>query len=450
MALIRGFDGVGVQLTINEHLYTPSDINAFKIVVALEEDGDSGVELHCNDDDYKIADSVDFQPGSLLSIKLGYKLGSDYTKTYSNFVIQKPSMEYGEDGAVAVIKAYTKSGLLAASRPRKVYNKLRLGDIIKDIASRAQMDVRWNSEGAGSEILPVVSQANWSDRELLHILAVRYGYQLTFLGNTIVFDKVTYSETPTCRLVYRRGETGNIISGHVYLEGKKNPERTVAESFDPLKKVTESSESGQQDSEKVLGVSLVDGSHALVSKPTGNKTPVNASTSDTLQNWVNKSATDIQTALDGSSNPLDSVRNLLGGADPNDQRNLLSLPATMESISRTHANAFKFGVSKKKCGLELECVGNPQLENRQLVEVVGLANRDSGNWFISKTVHEVSKSGFLTHLELNRSRANLARATESTDKVNKKSAAAEDSSGAPKPKKVQVSLVNGKTARVQQ
>lgn len=425
------FDAIDIQLVINGRLYKPEDIGLFRMLLAFEDDGDSGLELHCTDMDYTITDSIDFQPGQVISVKWGYKLSKDYSEEYSGFVIQKPSTEYGEDGVVATIKAYTKSGLLAASRPQKTYNNRKLADIVKDVASRVQMKVEW-STGAGQEIVPAISHSTWSDRQLLSVLADRYGYQVSYVADTIVFDRITYAETPVHRLVYSKGEDSNIKSATVSMDAKKDAGTAMANSFSSETN-TPTVEEGKEP-ETALAISAVDGFEAAFTKTVGQQ-PVNAPAVSS-PSMLDKFATSVAGLSGGPGNPL-------AAAAPSEFRQLLSMPDTTQAISSSQASAFKFNTSKKKCGLELDCVGMPALKIRQLVEVVGLSKRDSGNWYVSKAVHEfVKSSGYTTSCECNRSRSNLGHNTDGTN-VNTKKAPGAEPGANPAEVKVQVNAVNG-------
>jgi phage protein D len=441
MAYLNAFDGIDIQLVINGHLYKPDDIGLFRLLVAFEDDGDSGVELHCDDHEYFVADSVDFQPGSVLSVKWGYKLSKDYSEEYGGFVIQKPSVEYGEDGVVSIIKAYTKSGLLSALKPQKVYNNKKLGDIVKDIASRAQMKVVWNSEGAGQELVPSIAHATWSDRQLLSVLADRFGYQVSYLADTLVFDRITYAETPAHRLLYNSGEEGNIKSATVSMDSKKDAGTAMASAVNSVDKAPVEREAGK--AETALGVSAVDGSSALVTKLTGQQ-PVNAP-----EPKMGVMDSTLLKLTGGTLKPQTDLNSLLGqgGAEAEAFRTILSQPATQQAISDSHATAFKFNTSKKKCGLELVCIGIPSLKMRQLVEVIGLAKRDSGNWYVSKAVHRLEKAGYTLALECNRSHSNSGQNRDDVN-VNTKNATANSEVGPFMEEKVKVSAVNGDVATV--
>ena len=431
MAGVNTFDSIDVQLVINGHLYQHSDIGLFRLLIVFEEDGDSGVELHCVDSDYKIADSVDFQPGQLMSVRWGYRLSKEYSKTYSGFVIQKPSTDYGEDGVVSVVKAYTKSGILAASRPQKVYNNKKLGDIVKDVASRANMEVVWSTPGAGQEPVSAIAQATRSDREFLRQLADWYGYQVSYIGNQIVFDKLTFSETPSKLLRYRQGEDSVIRSANVSNDAKKDAGGVTGTSFDPVQKLKKTSDDKKAEEAMQLAIGAVTGEQAVVPTKEAGATPVNTPP-PALQSESQKMLAGV---LGGPG--------LDGEATGNSIRTLMSQPDLMGTISESEAAALKFNTSKKKCELELECVGLPDLEIRQLIQVEGLAKRDNGNWYVSKALHEINQgSGYSTRIECNRSHSNAGSGVGTDSKKVNTKKASNDPAAKSEPR-VGVSAVNG-------
>ena len=435
MGGVNAFDSIDVQLVINGHIYQPSDIGLFRLLVVFEEDGDSGVELHCVDNEYRIADSVDFQPGQVLSLRWGYRMSKVYSKTYSGFVIQKPSTDYGEDGVVSVVKAYTKSGILAASRPQKVYNNKKLGDVVKDVASRANMEVVWSTPGAGQEIVSALSQATRSDRELLRMLSDWYGYQVSYVGNQIIFDKITYSETPSKLLKYSKGEDSVIRSANVSNDAKKDAGGVAGASFDPVQKVKKIADDKKAEEALQLAISGLTGEQAVVPIRDAGATPVNEPPLG--------AQSEAQKMLAGAVTGILGNQDLGADLSGNSIRTIMSQPDLMGTISESEAAALKFNTSKKKCGLELECVGLPDLEIRQLVQVEGLAKRDNGNWYVSKTLHEIDQgSGYSTRVECNRSHTNVGSGLGTdSKKVNTKKAS--DDPAAKVEPQMGVAAVNG-------
>lgn len=434
------YSGVDVFITVGGKLFTREDLGIFQVNIVDSDEGDNEVELHCMDNDFNIADSALFRVGSVMSIKWGYTTTGEFSTERTGYVIMKPATSYGKDGTISVIKAKTKSATLASRRPQKTYGKTTVKTIVTEIAKRNSLKLEL--EG-GNENLDGFSQANWSDRQVLRVLADRFGYQVSFSSETITFTPRKYGDTPKLSLVFSRGEEGNVISGHLNIDSHSSlgaASGASITSFDPKKKQAsvEKAETPKQE----LAVFAVDGA-----------------------SWMTKSGGDAKTdpSIPGTSSPIGSISGVLNAtkgltnnwatpqtptsglsdAIPEDVRALLSTPDTIAGNSLAHATSLNLRHQKKQAELNLDTVGIPQAHARMIVEVSGLSKRDSGLYYVAKVHHKIKfKGGYECTFDLNRHGTNAGGGPKVSAPVNRQKA----NDGANGVKKVEVSAISGQTA----
>jgi hypothetical protein len=62
--------------------------------------------------------------------------------------------------------------------------------------------------------------------------------------------------------------------------------------------------------------------------------------------------------------------------------------------------------------------GNPNIKADSIIEIEGVAGVHGGKWYIAKVVHNISKSGYTTTLELSKNATNIATKTTSQSQNN--------------------------------
>lgn len=402
------FSGVFVHITVNGRLYRADELGLKAVTIIDSDEGDSTVEFSCIDNDFKVADNLFFREGAVLDVRWGYTNPRVYSETRSGYVIMKPSTKYAEDGVVSTIKAKTKSASLHAHRPQRAYGPTSLATIVKDIVSKAGLKLDM-ATGSGTEQLPGFSQGNWSDRQTLRVLAERFGYQVSYLSDTVVFKPLEYDHDPKVLLRYGRG--GNVKSANVNNDTHSDAgasSKVMERGFDPKAKVpmVQSSQTGDNTG-ATLGVFAATG-HSWLQKATGltPATPSGNSTSAGTSGKADPKASPLPKVV--SSNPTGgtTVGNTSDGEEFDAEKLMVmrSSPETVEATLKAHADATRLKHKKRKAGLTIDSLGIPMGHARMIVTVEGLAKRDSGNWRVSKVTHkiDVNDSTYTCHWELNR------------------------------------------------
>ncbi len=372
------FSGINVFVNIAGTDYLPADLNIIKMIVTDTDEGDSTIELVCEDNKYIIADSSTIKVGALMSIKWGYTQGRQ-SQQRTDYVLMKPSVSYSKEGVTVTLKAYTKSATLAARQSQKVYGPTTVSQIVNDIASRNGLTL--NLTG-GQEAINGWSMANWTDRQTLRVLADRFGYQVTFSSDTITFAPIDYGAAPQIALVYNQGERGNIISAELSVDARHamGDSATVAAAVNPITKTVQ--QATAQEAQKTVAISAEDGHTWLpqVNATMGSMTPQAFSTL-------------IQPPV------FEVPKNSL--TPPPD----VTMHITTPDFSNLSAVATGEKLKKQKTKGELTIVSNGFVTAtaRLIVNVIGLAHRDSGNWYVQEVIHEIDHAeGYVNHWSLSR------------------------------------------------
>lgn len=439
----NSYSGVDIFITVGGKLFKPEELDLFQVDIIDSDEGDNQVELHCVDNDFKIADSALFRVGSILSVKWGYTTTGEFSAERSGYVILKPATNYTKDGVISIIKAKTKSATLAARRPQKSYGKTTLRTIVQEIAQRNNLELKL--EG-GNENLDGFSQGNWSDRQTLRTLADRFGYQVSFSSETITFAPRDFSETPKLTLLFGQGEDSNVITAHLNVDSHSNmggATNAQITSFDPKKKESKTEDAGKPKQE--LAVFAGNGS-SWTTKGDPDAKPATSAPS-----WASPLGTPSagpSAWMPNWATPQSPTGGLTDAA-PAEVRALMSTPDTMEGNSQAHATSLNLRQQKKHAELTVDTVGIPAAHARMIVEVKGLAKRDSGLYYVAKVHHKLKiKSAYECSFELNRHGTNAGGGPKTKAPVNQQSAS-DGHDGQVKKKTVAVSAATGQTGVVE-
>lgn len=384
--------GLQVFITIDSTTLTSADLSITELSVEDSDEGDNEISISFEDNDFSIADSPLFVVGKKLSVKWGF-IGGEMSQLRSG-ILMKPSVSYTSEGTTTKVIAKTKSATLAARRPRKTYGKTSIKTIVQEIADRSglTLDIK-----GGGETVGAFAHANWSDRQVLRVLADRFGYQVSYSGDTVTFAPRDYGATPTIELVFGQGEGSNIHEAHLNVDASKTlgDALTQATAVDSAKKTVVKAKSDPDS--QTLAISAEDG-HA----------------------WLTG------TVLQPATSLLNKVQgNIAAEQDKavDDVISHLSIPDSDPQLAKLMATAEKTKKQKKKGELSINSLGMPSATSRKVVTVKGLAKRDSGNWYVISVTHKMGQDGYECEWELGRHGNNTRKApTKNKEPLNKQSA----------------------------
>lgn len=406
--------GVQVFVTIDSTTITSVDSNIIEVSVEDSDEGDNEISVSFEDNDFAVADSPLFVVGKKMSVKWGY-IGGEMSQLRSG-ILMKPSVAYTSEGVTTKVCAKTKSATLAARRPQKTYGKTTVKDIVSEIANRSglTLDIK-----GGSESVEAFAHSNWSDRQVLRVLADRYGYQVSYNSDTIIFAPRDYGAVPSINLVYGQGEGSNVHEAHLNVDASKQlgDSLTQAISVDPNSKKVVKQKSDKDT--QTLAISAEDG-HSWLQ---GN--PALAPASNMLQGLQSK----VTSVMDSAANQAEDILSHV------------STPESDPTTAKLLATAEKLKKQKKKGELSVNSLGLPSATSRKVVTVSGLAKRDSGNWYVISVTHKITQDGYECDWELGRHGNNTRKPpVKNKEPVNKKSA----SKSEPTKKVIAVNATTGK------
>lgn len=418
----RDLSGLAIYIIAGNRTYTMEELNAFRVTITDSEEGDSTIEIQCNDEDYTVTDNMLFQVGESIGVRWGYTLNNEMSKERAGYVIVKPTTTYGEDGTLAVLKASTTSILMSARRPQKSYGKTTLKSVISDIASRNKLKLEITG---GEEPVEGFSQGNWDDRQTVRVLADRYGYVATYSGTTLSFAQRDFSLKPASVFYYKQGEQSNIISaqvqqdhakdmgaGEASVKVKPNPDDKTATKTE-VKNVTQVNLAAANPSSHVSSAQVPKFGTSVEPMPEQKKTGTPGG---------------VQAFMAGMGSKIMSTNGAGPGKtwDASEVRQLSSGPPSMDAISKSHATAGALNAKTRKADMSIVVEGEPNLTAKQVIEVVGLSKRDSGKWYVIKVTHVLDlSSGYTCDMELARTGHNLKGSGKSEGNVNDKGGTSE-------------------------
>lgn len=418
--MARQYSAVIVYITVNNRMFTAQELGVSEVKITDSDEGDNEIELTIPDDDYKIIDGGLFKVGDLLSVQWGYQ-GSPLSQQRINYPIMKPSVTYDSDGVVAKVTATTKSATLAARRPQKVSGPTSVKTLVSEIAVRNNLKLHITG---GNEKLPAFAHSSLSDREVLQILADRFGYQVSYTSDTIMFAPRDYGVVPALKLVYRRGEESTIISANVEIDARKSlgDNNTVAISVDPKTKTVQ--QATAQSAPKALAISAENGN-----------------------TWIAQMAHETDKSTPIPNQTVSFMAKMAKVQLPPEFRTILSTPDSSAENMSALASGEMQKKQKKKGELSITSIGFPEALARMIVRVEGLAKRDSGNWYTLSVEHHIQiDQGYECNWELGRHGANSKGSSDkNTSPLNNLKPAAGDSDHKTKP----VVAINAETGKKQ-
>jgi phage protein D len=385
--MAQTFSGVNVFINIAGQDYLPLQIGLIRMEVTDTDEGDSEIVLTCTDETFQLIDSPTIKVGALVSVKWGYA-GGPQSLERANYVLMKPSARYGEGGVEVTLKAYTKSATLAARRPRKVYGATSVRQVVSEIANRNGLSLTIKG---GNEQLPTFSMGSWTDRQTLReFWPIAMATRSATVRTPSCSLPWTTATAPAIKLVYGQGERSNILSADLSVDAHKShgDSATTATAVDPTKKTV--TKAVAKEAEKTVAISAEDG-HSWLTSATQSFL-----SSSTVQEVSTKAASVL---------PAD-ISQFISTPDVNN----VEAVATGEMLKK----------QKKKGELTIESIGIAQATCRQIVNVAGLAKRDSGNWYVQTVTHSIdTDSGYRCHWELSRHGNNTRTGEPNKPPLNK-------------------------------
>lgn len=298
-----------------------------------------------NQERFVVIDSDQFKPSNEIKIKMGYGSTLD-TLIVGEITFLSP--EYSDNGAVVLrVGGYDRLYRLGFGRKSRSFRNMTDSDIVSQIAQ----DWRLTPQVDPTEVThDYLLQNNQTDREFLAERARRLRYELRLEDRTLYFQKAKEDGSVGVTLIY--GET-------------------LVDFFPRFSTVGQTSEVevrgwSVKDKEAVLGQA---GMNDVVSMMAGQKT-----------------GGKISEEIAGESKRLLSGENV---------------PTRDEAEGLAKA-ALNRVVTELIIG-EGRCIGNPEIKAGRVVELKGLGERFSGQYYIVSCTHSIGARGYHTSFTVRRS-----------------------------------------------
>ncbi len=338
-----------------------------------------------------LADAPLLQEGNLIRARWGYV---DEWSDIKECILKEPEYEFGDTVRVK-LKAYDNGAKLKGKASQKIWKNKTYTQIAKEIAAKYKLKAIADESKTPVDSEP---QGNKSDFTFLRYLADKIGYQFYIQGNELHFHKRNLDKKPLLTLTYQ-GKDGLLLSFRPKVKaqsGKGEGTETKAVGFDPMaKKAVVHEANDGNTNQTVLGKKTL-----LVDGATGEEKYATQETGKVIPT------------------PYQSVqenKNLSAGVKQTAQMDQLEAEATV--------------------------IGIPTIAAKEIIEVVGVGSKFSGNYYIKQVRHEIGAGGYLMTLDLKRNAIGKTanKAADSQGKQNK-----QHGKGDTDPKMIEVNPETGK------
>lgn len=328
-----------------------------------------------------LADDPDIVAGTWLSFHFGF-IGGEISDVHKAKVTDIKH-RYAERVTMTV-KCLDSGTVMRKASNQKVWNKKTASDIAKEIATKYGLEFEGKDTSKVYDSLP---QGNMADLHFLQYLAQREdgGNYVVYIRNyTLYFTPRNLLSESIKTYTYGDGD-GSILSF----------EPEIRESSMPS--VSTEAETKIVDAKKAqISVSKVDNTTETKTGTLGEYKRVYSG------NGKQVGTTGVKKHQSTSSNSAPSVKRQL------------VLPVKDKKEADNIANSKKKAAVLKSLVARLLLNGDPRIIPNQVITVKNVAKTHSGNWYVVKVSTDISASGYVTSLDLNKNGTSLGNASKTT------------------------------------
>ncbi|MBI5788693.1 MAG: phage late control D family protein [Candidatus Schekmanbacteria bacterium] len=334
------------------------------------EDQDDLLEITL-EGDITLADDPLLQEGNIISARWGYV---DEWSDIKECVLKEPEYEFGDTVRVK-LKAYDNGAKLKGKSSQKIWKNKTYTQIAKELADKYKLKAIVDDT---KEVIAGEPQGNKSDFTFLSYLADKIGYQFYIQGNELHFHKRNLNKKPLLTLTYR-GKDGLLLSFHpkVKTQGSKGEgTETKAVGFDPMAKKAVIHEANDGNTNQTV---------------LGKKTLM----------------------VDGATGEEKYEAQETG--------KIIPCPEQTKKDNQALAESVKQNAQLDQLEAEATVIGIPTIAAKEIIEIAGVGNKFSGNYYIKQVRHEIGAGGYLMTLDLKRNAVGKSseKAANSQGKENK-------------------------------
>jgi phage protein D len=315
------------------------------------EDQDDLMELTL-EGSLELVDDPLLQEGNVIKARWGYV---DEWSDIKECVLKEPEYTFG-DVVQVKLKAYDAGSKMKGKGSQKIWKNKTYSQIAREIASKYKLKAVVDET---KTLVVSEPQGNKSDFAFLRCLAERIGYRFYIQGNELHFHKRSLDKKPLLTLTYL-GRDGLLLSFRPKVKAqvsKAEGTQTKAVGFDPMSK-------------KAVVHEAYDGN-------------------------VNQTVLGKKTLLvDGATGEEKYEAQETGKVIPT--------PYQITQENQELAEGIKQEAQLDQLEAEAVVIGMPTIAAKEIIEITGVGNKFSGNYYIKQVRHDIGGSGYLMTLDLKR------------------------------------------------
>lgn len=351
----------------------PVDVSERTISVDYDDDDAKLDQLELTLDNFDLAmlDDPNWVKGNSILVQWGY--AGNLTPA-RECIIQKIT-----GNRVLKVIALAKSILMHKVDRFRTFDNMKRSDIVAQIATE---------NGYGSSVQFIddtkvtirhTSQARMTDAEFVAHLAKREGFVFYVGPDGFHFERRKMNKAPTKQLVYYLDGTGTLVDFNLENDVTVHPGVVRAKGRDPLnKKDIDEVGSNQTTTDGFFGLAP---NLETAAPKAPDETSTDASNADSVVEDV-----DVRTATTQERAIAKDETIMTTSGDP--------------QVAKREADGKFIHAQQATILLSLECVGDPLIAAKQVIDVQGISKRLSGRYYIKNAKHKVTASGYTMTLSV--------------------------------------------------
>lgn len=314
----------------------------------------------------------EFKKGQNLFFEFGYL--SIESSGFRTARISDINPKYGERITLA-IKALDKGNVMKKTSSSKVWKNKSTKQIVEEIASTYGMTAKCDIDGVLWKSKAQGLKSDWNFLQEIVGSEKDGDYVLFCRDNVLYFTKIGI--TKKSRRTFTYGDPDSkIISFEPENKdstAKKSGLNTTMVSADPMTQKPVKSEAKTKDTKEATGSSIV----------------------SYLDLDVNKQSVSSNAGAKKEEGVIDKIFAKFLPQPPMSEAELKN---------KSKAKNKKHGLKNYTAKLKIE--GDPTFRANEIITMNGVLKREQGNWLIVKAIHEITGSGYITTLELEKNGSN--------------------------------------------
>lgn len=372
---------VGVRSTGKKNA-EPIDLAGRVLSFSFDDDEkkpDKG-QLVLDNFDLRFYDEKLLVPGTILDFTWGYN--GLFSQTVS-LVIKSL-----KGGTTLTVTCESKKQLINREHNNRVFENVRYSDIAETIAKDNGYRTDAIFVDQTDPVFETVTQARMTDAQFLRHLADKLGFEWYVDTDGFHFHERKIGQRPVRKFIYYNDpEQGDVLNFSIEEKTNSRAGKVTAKGRDPSKKKTHSN------------------------------------SNDNSSDKSNKSAVEFVAVVGGAG--LKKVK-VTKPSTPNDNvssTNTLPTAAPDAAAGKQVARGLQRRSALNNVKLTLDCIGDPEITAKAMIEVTGIGKSFSGLYYVEKIKHSVSASGYTMQLTCKRKGRNSGiGGAAAGGKVNKQSA----------------------------